>query len=180
RHGDGRERLHVPGGRRERSGGGRPARLPRVRSTPSGRIGGRGRHGAAPAGRGRRERALAPAGALPGGAHDGPGALICGIDTTKICAPTAAAGYPRPRKVRFQAVFRARTHGMPVACQAVRLVVPPRFARVLPVINVHSKVLVLALATLAVAAPDAAAQQTRNWFVCGGNHFDTCASVFVT
>jgi len=48
------------------------------------------------------------------------------------------------------------------------------------VINVPSKVLVLALATLAVAAPDAAAQQTRNWFVCGGNHFDTCASVFVT
>src|SRR5690606_7994971 len=33
---------------------------------------------------------------------------------------------------------------------------------------------------LVAAAPDAAAQQTRNWFVCGGNHFDTCASVFVT
>ncbi len=32
-----------------------------------------------------------------------------------------------------------------------------------------------------IAAPSAAeAQQERNWLVCGGNHFDTCASVFVT
>lgn len=37
-----------------------------------------------------------------------------------------------------------------------------------------------AVATLALlAVPSTSeAQQTRNWLVCGGNHFDTCASVF--
>ena len=35
-------------------------------------------------------------------------------------------------------------------------------------------------AALTLAPMNAQAQQTRNWFVCGGNHFDTCASVFVT
>lgn len=29
-----------------------------------------------------------------------------------------------------------------------------------------------------MSAPSAEAQQSRNWLVCGGNHFDTCASVF--
>jgi hypothetical protein len=33
---------------------------------------------------------------------------------------------------------------------------------------------------LAAVATGADAQQERNWFVCGGNHFDTCASVFLT
>jgi hypothetical protein len=45
--------------------------------------------------------------------------------------------------------------------------------------HIRTWALIPALALVALPAL-ADAQQTRNWFVCGGNHFDTCASVFVT